>query len=292
MRRLTSLLFAAVLLLSCKDTAQERITRMVEEWNGKAILFPYKTPLTSYLSDTMLTKYDRDKRPYTILNYVDTIGCISCKLQLPRWKKLIEETDTVFPKKVNVLMVFYPKDKRKLIQNLRNEQFEHFVYIDENDSLNILNNFVHEDHFCTFLLDKNNKILVIGNPVLNPNIKKMYYDVISEETGISYVNKGYLTTMHLSKENVDLGRFSWNEGQQTEVAITNTGSGLLVINDVITSCSCTIVEYPKEPIRPGEEKNLTIKYKADYPEYFSKMITIYCNAKDSPFQLRVSGNAE
>lgn len=292
MKHLTSLLFITILLLSCKETTQERMERMIEEWNGKTILFPQSMPLTSYRSDTILTKHDRGEYSYTILNYVDTIGCVSCKLQLQRWKKIIEEIDTVFSQKVNVLMVFHPKEKKRFIQHLRNEQFDNFVYMDENDSLNTLNNFVHEDHFSTFLLDKNNKILVIGNPIFNPNIKKLYYGIISEGTGLSVTQKEYLTTAHLSKNNIDLGDFSWSEEQQTEVVIVNAGDGFLVINDVITSCGCTTVDYPKEPIRPGEEKSLIIKYKADNPEHFSKMITIYCNAKGSPFQLKVSGNAK
>ena len=34
-----------------------------------------------------------------------------------------------------------------------------------------MNKFLHEEHFCTFLLNKDDKIVVIGNPVLNSKVK-------------------------------------------------------------------------------------------------------------------------
>ena len=116
MIRLISLLFVTILLTSCKESRVDKITRLVNEWSGKAIRFPDNMCLTSYANDTVIMKYEREKLPYTILNYVDTIGCMSCKLQLPRWKEMLEEIDSVYPNKVNCLMVFYPKGKRKFIK--------------------------------------------------------------------------------------------------------------------------------------------------------------------------------
>ena len=116
MIRLISLLFVTILLTSCKESRVDKITRLVNEWSGKTIRFPDNMCLTSYANDTVIMKYEREKLPYTILNYVDTIGCMSCKLQLPRWKEMLEEIDSVYPNKVNCLMVFYPKGKRKFIK--------------------------------------------------------------------------------------------------------------------------------------------------------------------------------
>ena len=65
-----------------------------------------------------------------------------------------------------------------------------------------------------------------------------------------------------------------------------------MINDVITSCGCTKVDYTKKPILSGENIILKIKYKAEQPEHFNKTITVYCNAEGSPFHLKISGNAK
>ena len=292
MTRLVRLIFIAILLLSCKESKQNRIARLVNEWNGKIIQFPDSMCLTSYRNDTAIVKYIREQTPYTILNYVDTIGCVSCRLQLPRWKTMMEELDSLYPNKVTCLMVFNPQGKRKLIKHLRNNQFNYFVYIDEMDILNRMNKFLNEEDFGTFLLDKNDKIVAIGNPVLKPRVRDLYFHIISGKMVVSSVDKEALTVVSLLKDKVDLGDFSWNKEREAEFVISNVGKLPLVINDVITSCGCTKVDYTKKPILSGENIILKIKYKAEHPEHFNKTITVYCNAEGSPFHLKISGNAK
>lgn len=292
MTRLVNLILIAILLLSCKESEQNRIARFVNEWNGRIIQFPDSICLTSYMSDTVMTKYTREQSSYTILNYVDTIGCVSCRLQLPRWKVMMEELDSLYPNRVNCLMVFNPKGKRKLIKHLRNNQFNYFVYIDEKDTLNKMNDFLNEENFTTFLLDKKDKIIAIGNPVLKPKIRDLYFNIISGKTVVSSVDEEALTVLYFDKKNIDLGDFSWNKEREAEFVISNVGKLPLVIKDVITSCGCTKVDYTKKPILQSENVILKIKYKAEQPEHFNKTITVYCNADGSPFHLKISGNAK
>ena len=73
--------------------------------------------------------------------------------------------------------------------------------------------------------------------------------------------------------------------------MTNTGNGLLVILDIITSCGCTKVEYSKEPVRPGGTLEVKVIYEAEKAEHFNKTVTVYCNVENSPLRLIVKGNA-
>lgn len=54
-----------------------------------------------------------------------------------------------------------------------------------------------------------------------------------------------------------LGRI--NEGQKVEVSFRfrNSGSKPLIIESVQPSCGCTVANYPKEPISPGGEGEIT-----------------------------------
>lgn len=122
MIRLISLLLV-MLFISCKESKQDRLSRIVNEWHGKVIHFPDSMCLASYRSDTVIIKYTRERSSYTILNYVDTVGCFSCRLKLPRWKEMISNLDSIYPNKVKCLMVFYPKGEKKLIKHLRNSNF-------------------------------------------------------------------------------------------------------------------------------------------------------------------------
>jgi hypothetical protein len=73
--------------------------------------------------------------------------------------------------------------------------------------------------------------------------------------------------------------------------LINQGENPLVVNDVITSCGCISVNYPKKPILPKETLLITITYKAEKPEYINKVLTVYANTK-TPLRLTVNGSAK
>jgi len=50
----------------------------------------------------------------------------------------------------------------------------------------------------------------------------------------------------------------------------NVGKYKLVISEVTTSCGCTVADYPKNPIKPGEEGMISVTY--DSKGYSGKRI--------------------
>lgn len=109
-----------------------------------------------------------------------------------------------------------------------------------------MNGFLNEEYFCTFLLNNNDEIVAVGNPVLNSNIKRLYYNIISGKEILHKSSSQTLTSVSLSKDKVDMGDFSWKEKHKMEVTLFNTGKKPLVISDVITSCGCIVAEFDKK----------------------------------------------
>ena len=86
MRYLCLLLCVFALFSSCKESEKDKIARLVEEWEGKEILFPALFLFTIQGKDTVvLSLADAD---YKVVTYIDSVGCTSCKLQLLRWKSV------------------------------------------------------------------------------------------------------------------------------------------------------------------------------------------------------------
>ena len=84
MRYLCLLLCVLALFSSCKESEKDKIARLVEEWEGKEILFPTRSFFTIQGKDTVNFSFvDAD---YKVVTYIDSVGYTSCKLQLPRWK--------------------------------------------------------------------------------------------------------------------------------------------------------------------------------------------------------------
>ena len=72
----------------------------------------------------------------------------------------------------------------------------------------------------------------------------------------------------------------------------NTGDGPLVIHQAIASCGCTVPQYPKEPIKPGESGEVTVTYNGagKFPGHFRKTITLRTNSKNEITRLVVEGD--
>ena len=276
------------MLASCQESREETMLRLVNEWNGKEIKFPARSVFTIQGKDTVDVKWGN--ADYKVVTYIDSVGCTSCKLQLSRWKKLVAEVDSLTNGRVPFLFYFHPKDRKELRYLTRRDDFTYPVCFDKKDELNRLNHFPSDMTFQTFLLDNDNKVVAMGNPVLNPKVKDLYLDVIKgeKETG----QAANSTSVSVNQTVLDFGSFSQSEKQEKSFVLTNTGGGLLVIQDIITSCGCTKVEYSKEPVRPGSTLEVKVIYEAEQVEHFNKTVTVYCNAENSPLRLTVKGNAK
>ena len=106
---------------------------------------------------------------------MDTVGCTSCQLQLERWLDWVDCLKNKSSYSVSYLFDFYPKNTEELVDLLRFYDFSVPVCIDETDRLNQLNKFPAGGKFHTFLLDRDNKVVLVGSPVNNENIAELYY---------------------------------------------------------------------------------------------------------------------
>ena len=261
--------------------------RLVNEWKDKSVIIPVRSVFTVQGKDVVDFNY-RDAE-YKILVYTDSVGCTSCKLQLPKWKQMIAEMDSLTGGRVPFLFYFHAKDRKELRSLLRRDNFTYPVCFEDDDYLNRLNRFPSDMTFQTLLLDKENKVVAIGSPVLNPKIKDLYLEII---TGKKKDADKSVTTVSMDRPEKDFGNIPLNEKREHVFKLVNTGNKPLVVYDVVTSCSCTKAEYSMEPVRPGDTLYLKVIYNAEDKGRFRKNLTVYCNAEDSPLKLTVVGTVE
>lgn len=280
-------LLLCLMTIACNNSNNE-IIKLVKEWNNKKVLFPKQMTFTILGKDTVDTFPFESE--YKIVSYSDSIGCISCKLKLRQWMFFIEELDSLTEHPVPVLFFLYPKNEKDMRHILIENNFDYPVCIDHSDNFGRLNMFPSEMRLQTFLLDKDDKVVAIGNPIHNPKIKELYLKIILGNKMPKRANV-LQTDVQLSEALVDMDKFDWHKEQEAVFTIANTGISPLAIIDVTTSCGCTSVEYDKEPVKPGSKIELIVKYKADEPGHFSKSIKVFCNADESPLSLRIIGEA-
>lgn len=279
MGKVILILFSFLFFFSCSNVKKKQVEILVNEWNNKEICFPAHPVFTRQLTDTVL--YRIPKSDYKVVVFVDSVGCVSCKLQLSRWKEFMHEVDSLSDGAVPFVFFFQSKDLRELRYILKCDGFSHPVCIDTDDEFNRLNHFPGEMMFQTFLVDSENRVKVIGNPIHNLSVKDLY---LKELTGMKS-DPVPVTTVHSDSVEYHYGTVGENQTESRKVVLHNTGKEVFRIKGVTTSCDCMTVEYGWDEIQPGESAVLTVKYKAEEPGDFWRTITIYGNIPDQSITL-------
>ena len=94
-------------------------------------------------------------------------------------------------------------------------------------------------------------------------------------------------------EEYNFGTIKQGENVTYEFKFTNTGVEPLMITNAQGSCGCTVPEWPKEPIKKGEKKNIRVTFNSTGKMGMQdKTISIISNAKGGTKVLHLKGNVE
>ncbi len=105
--------------------------------------------------------------------------------------------------------------------------------------------------------------------------------------------KTSLAEIKFDKDVHDYGNIKQNANGTCEFKFKNTGKEPLIISMARGSCGCTVPEWPKEPIKPGESASIKVNYDTKRVGQISKTVTITSNAKNEPSKtLTIKGNVE
>lgn len=90
-------------------------------------------------------------------------------------------------------------------------------------------------------------------------------------------------------ETIDYGTINKNANGVRDFVFTNNGNKPLLITNAQGSCGCTVPTYPKEPIAPGAQGKISVKYDTNRVGAFSKTVTLTTNAADPKKVLTIKG---
>lgn len=95
------------------------------------------------------------------------------------------------------------------------------------------------------------------------------------------------------KELHNFGKLKQHQEAVYDFKFKNTGREPLIISDAKGSCDCTIPDWPKHPIRPGETAVIKVKYDTKKIGPINKTVTITSNARNaSTAELKIEGLVE
>jgi len=87
----------------------------------------------------------------------------------------------------------------------------------------------------------------------------------------------------------DFGKIPKDQPVTAKFSFENTGDQPLMILSAIGSCGCTVADFTKGEILPGEKGEVTATYNAAKAGVFNKTITVNANTGESTIVLTVKG---
>ncbi len=107
---------------------------------------------------------------------------------------------------------------------------------------------------------------------------------VKAQTADTTVVINFASTVH------DYGTISQGADGSHDFKFTNLGKSPLILNNVRSSCGCTVPSWTREPIAPGKGGVIKVVYNTNTIGNFNKSIVVSSNAKNSDVVLQVKGN--
>lgn len=126
------------------------------------------TKINVYKSEEYLSS------PFKLFVYID--GDCSCSImQFDKWMTYIEE---IYSNNKNVLIIFIVSTIRPSVTinplTIKQSKANFLIIWDKDHYISSKNRLPNDPNYRTFLLDKENKILLYGCPIFNEKIKEFY----------------------------------------------------------------------------------------------------------------------
>lgn len=127
-------------------------------------------------------------------------------------------------------------------------------------------------------------------------MKKLLFICLFAVAAFGYVNAQTATDeakegpqMTFESMILDYGEIDQGSDPLRIAPFTNTGTEPLVISNARGSCGCTVPEWPKEPIMPGESSEIKVRYDTKRVGPINKTVKISTNDPAGTHVLQVKG---
>lgn len=94
------------------------------------------------------------------------------------------------------------------------------------------------------------------------------------------------------KETHDFGKIPAGKPVSFEYKFNNAGDEPIIIADVQPTCGCSVAEFTKSPVKPGEGGTIKVTFNAETKGPFTKSFIVKSNTKTPVKTLTIKGIVE
>lgn len=176
-------LYFVSILFSCNNRENDYLKTRLEHMETLQIKVPFQDMVRLKNSDIVEKEYDYDSAEFKLIVYTDSLECNVCAIKkLYDWNDYIKMSSNFNGKFVIRFIITVPTRKFEEVKKaylFSNVQSP--IYIDSTGIFMKHNPELPSEHiFHTFLLDKNDSIVLVGNPLNNSSIEDLFMNMLEE----------------------------------------------------------------------------------------------------------------
>lgn len=166
------------------NNSKDKMQKKIQQMQSMSISIPY-SKMECWFNDSLssINRYEHTR--LKLVHYVDSAQCTTCYLQnVMQDGRLINIEKQTKNNFVNIFIIEpSPRRKQYLSSDYKNNLLPQVIFVDTAHIFMEKNKLPSETMYHTFLLDENNKIILVGNPLTNKKIEGMILALIQKELG-------------------------------------------------------------------------------------------------------------
>lgn len=196
--------------------------------------------------------------------------------------------------RLSLIFVVETEPNDEIRNTIRVNNFKYPILYDPNKTFEKLNNFPKERALRTFLIDYNNVVRVIGNPINVPSLINLYKKVLNPNLIDSIYNPESDCPVVTSEKRIPLGIIYNGEKRNITTTIENVSGTTIKVERIVTSCECVSATIRKKRLNPGSSADLRIIFKQDTPldvneREVSRFVYVFFEGYTTPLQIELYG---
>ena len=175
MTKLKTFIFALTFIL--QDCIENPILNDIEMMRKSPVTIPYSEFVSFENTDSGL---DSD---YRFIIYIDSTDCSTCSLKnMYYWENILDSL-TKYKSNISVNPIFSPRRTilNRFLNNLQEYNFRFPIYVDTCNAFLRANPHIPSNPLLhSFLLDENDSVILVGNPIRNKKIEELFFKILEE----------------------------------------------------------------------------------------------------------------
>lgn len=261
---------------------------IVNSWLGKVISIDTNVGSITEKGDSI--DVDMPDADFRLIRYIGGDDCTSCRMHLHKYNEALRTLSDSAGTEVDFLCIICPNNLDELRRILKTENRSNLkILVDTRDSLNQLNGFPEADRLRTFLVDRDNRVLGVGDPAVNPQIMRLYTSILTSDSVRTQRRRMPKTSLVMYPAKMNIGRIAAGDSAVGEFHLGNYGNEPFVLDALVPSCECVTAVLSSDTIPPHSEAIMRVVFRETEPiGSFERSVEIVGNI-DPEYALTITG---